>query len=155
MHAVRRPAGIWAAGQQQQQLPRKFCFIARFLMWGGFKATILEHRMLPLVHAPPYYHHHHHHQGFEKTGLGERIATLFVRALGKSTLGLSIGLNVAEALMAPAMPSTSARAGGIFVPIIKSLASSAGSEPGGYLWGIDISPWSTETVSCQCSGMAK
>lgn len=68
-------------------------------------------------------------KGFEKTGLGERIATLFVRALGKSTLGLSIGLNVAEALMAPAMPSTSARAGGIFVPIIKSLASSAGSEP--------------------------
>jgi hypothetical protein len=69
-------------------------------------------------------------QGFEKTGLGERIATLFVRALGKSTLGLSYGLNVAEALMAPAMPSTSARAGGIFVPIIKSLAGSVGSEPG-------------------------
>ena len=32
--------------------------------------------------------------------------------------------------MAPAMPSTSARAGGIFVPIIKSLAHSVGSEPG-------------------------
>ncbi|EFJ52818.1 hypothetical protein VOLCADRAFT_86172 [Volvox carteri f. nagariensis] len=69
-------------------------------------------------------------KGFEKTGLGERIATLFVRALGRSTLGLSFGLNVAEALMAPAMPSTSARAGGIFVPIIKSLAASVGSEPG-------------------------
>ncbi|KAG2492701.1 hypothetical protein HYH03_009114 [Edaphochlamys debaryana] len=69
-------------------------------------------------------------KGFEKTGLGERIATMFVRALGSSTLGLSIGLNVAEALMAPAMPSTSARAGGIFVPIIKSLAKTAGSEPG-------------------------
>ncbi|KAG2438480.1 hypothetical protein HXX76_005033 [Chlamydomonas incerta] len=69
-------------------------------------------------------------KGFEKTGLGERIATLFVKALGKSTLGLSYGLNVAEALMAPAMPSTSARAGGIFVPIIKSLAHSVGSEPG-------------------------
>ncbi|GFR42213.1 hypothetical protein Agub_g3104 [Astrephomene gubernaculifera] len=69
-------------------------------------------------------------KGFEKTGLGERIATLFVRALGHSTLGLSFGLNVAEALMAPAMPSTSARAGGIFVPIIKSLAATAGSHPG-------------------------
>ncbi|KXZ52146.1 hypothetical protein GPECTOR_10g775 [Gonium pectorale] len=69
-------------------------------------------------------------KGFEKTGLGERIATMFVRALGRSTLGLSFGLNVAEALMAPAMPSTSARAGGIFVPIIKSLAASAGSQPG-------------------------
>ncbi|GFH07983.1 uncharacterized protein HaLaN_02877, partial [Haematococcus lacustris] len=47
-------------------------------------------------------------KGFEKTGLGERIANLFVRAMGKSTLGLSYGLNVAEALLAPAMPSTSA-----------------------------------------------
>jgi Sodium:sulfate symporter transmembrane region len=28
-------------------------------------------------------------QGFEKTGLGERVATLFVKAFGKSTLGLA------------------------------------------------------------------
>ncbi|KAL6754020.1 2-oxoglutarate/malate translocator [Haematococcus lacustris] len=69
-------------------------------------------------------------KGFEKTGLGERIANLFVRAMGKSTLGLSYGLNVAEALLAPAMPSTSARAGGIFMPIIKSLSQAAGSNPG-------------------------
>lgn len=55
---------------------------------------------------------------------------MFVKVLGKNTLGLSYGLNVAEALMAPAMPSTSARAGGIFVPIIKSLASANGSEAG-------------------------
>lgn len=31
--------------------------------------------------------------------------------MGKSTLGLAYGLNVAEAVLAPAMPSTSARAG--------------------------------------------
>ncbi len=37
---------------------------------------------------------------------------MFVAAMGKSTLGLSLGLNVAETLLAPAMPSTSARAGG-------------------------------------------
>lgn len=55
---------------------------------------------------------------------------MFVRAMGKSTLGLSVGLNVAETLLAPAMPSTSARAGGIFMPIIKSLSQSAGSNPG-------------------------
>ncbi len=30
-------------------------------------------------------------QGFEKTGLGERVATLFVQAFGKSTLGLAYG----------------------------------------------------------------
>ena len=70
-------------------------------------------------------------QGFQKTGLGERVATLFVRAFGKSTLGLAYGLSFAEALIAPAMPSTTARAGGIFMPIMDSLSKNAGSEPGG------------------------
>ncbi|KAJ7946195.1 Dicarboxylate transporter 2.1, chloroplastic [Quillaja saponaria] len=69
-------------------------------------------------------------RGFVKTGLGDRIATYFVKCLGKSTLGLSYGLTISEALIAPAMPSTTARAGGVFLPIIKSLSLSAGSEPG-------------------------
>ena len=73
-------------------------------------------------------------QGFEKTGLGQRIANLFVKAMGKSTLGLAIGLNIAETLLAPAMPSTSARAGGIFMPIIKSLSEASGSYPGTEEW---------------------
>ncbi|KAK1385939.1 dicarboxylate transporter 2.1, chloroplastic [Heracleum sosnowskyi] len=68
-------------------------------------------------------------RGFVKTGLGDRIATYFVKWLGKSTLGLSYGLTLSEALIAPAMPSTTARAGGVFLPIIKSLSLSAGSEP--------------------------
>ena len=49
--------------------------------------------------------------------------------MGKSTLGLSYGLTFSELLIAPAMPSTTARAGGVFLPIIKSLSLSAGSEP--------------------------
>ncbi len=69
-------------------------------------------------------------QGFEKTGLGRRVATIFVKWFGKSTLGLAYGLAAAEALLAPAMPSTTARAGGIFMPIINSLSRSAGSMPG-------------------------
>ncbi|KAK9110748.1 hypothetical protein Sjap_018808 [Stephania japonica] len=68
--------------------------------------------------------------GPDRTGLGDRIATYFVKWLGKSTLGLSYGLTVSEALIAPAMPSTTARAGGVFLPIIKSLSLSAGSRPG-------------------------
>lgn len=68
-------------------------------------------------------------RGFVKTGLGDRIATYFVKWMGKSTLGLSYGLVFSEVLIAPAMPSTTARAGGVFLPIIKSLALSAGSEP--------------------------
>ncbi|XWS68260.1 hypothetical protein CRYUN_Cryun04dG0075500 [Craigia yunnanensis] len=69
-------------------------------------------------------------RGFVKTGLGDRIATYFVKWLGKSTLGLSYGLTLSEALIAPAMPSTTARAGGVFLPIIKSLSLSAGSRAG-------------------------
>jgi hypothetical protein len=68
-------------------------------------------------------------RGFVKTGLGDRIATYFVKWLGGSTLGLSYGLTISEACIAPAMPSTTARAGGVFLPIIKSLSLSAGSKP--------------------------
>ncbi|GAU24103.1 hypothetical protein TSUD_388960 [Trifolium subterraneum] len=68
-------------------------------------------------------------RGFVKTGLGDRIATYFVKWMGKSTLGLAYGLTFSEVLIAPAMPSTTARAGGVFLPIIKSLSLSAGSEP--------------------------
>lgn len=68
-------------------------------------------------------------RGFEKTGLGERVAQIFVKLFGKSTLGLAYGLSIAEVFIAPAMPSTTARAGGIFMPIINSLSLSAGSKP--------------------------
>jgi DASS family divalent anion:Na+ symporter len=50
-------------------------------------------------------------KGFEKTGLGERLANIFVSAMGKSTLGLAYGLSLAELLLSPALPSTTARAG--------------------------------------------
>ena len=59
-------------------------------------------------------------KGFVQTGLGDRVATFFVKMLGKSTLGLSYGLSISEAILAPAMPSTTARAGGVYLPIIKS-----------------------------------
>lgn len=68
-------------------------------------------------------------KAFEKTGLGERVANVFVSAVGQSTLGLAYSLAIAETLMAPAMPSCTARAGGIFMPVIKFLAKSRGSDP--------------------------
>mmetsp|Transcript_29394 Transcript_29394/g.49375 ORF Transcript_29394/g.49375 Transcript_29394/m.49375 type:complete len:573 (+) Transcript_29394:95-1813(+) len=68
-------------------------------------------------------------RGFVKTGLGDRVATLFVKYLGSSTLGLAYGLTLSEAAIAPAMPSTTARAGGVYLPIIASLADNAGSKP--------------------------
>ena len=50
---------------------------------------------------------------------------MFDGAAGKSTLGLSYGLTISEAILAPAMPSTTARAGGVYLPIIQSLAKQA------------------------------
>jgi anion transporter len=68
-------------------------------------------------------------RGFVKTGLGDRVATMFVKFLGKSTLGLAYGLALSEALISPAMPSTTARAGGVYLPIITSLGNNAESYP--------------------------
>ncbi|OIT07479.1 PREDICTED: dicarboxylate transporter 2.2, chloroplastic-like [Nicotiana attenuata] len=68
-------------------------------------------------------------RGFIKTGLGDRVALCFVSWLGKNTLGLSYGLALSEAAISLAIPSTTARAGGIFLPIIKSLAVTADSHP--------------------------
>ena len=65
---------------------------------------------------------------FIKTGLGIRIAYHFMRVLGKSSLGLAYGLVVTDLVLAPAIPSNTARAGGIIYPILKSLCASLGSD---------------------------
>ena len=57
--------------------------------------------------------------GFIKSGLGSRIAYSIVSLFGKTTLGLTYSLVFAEALLAPAIPSVAARAGGIFFPLAK------------------------------------
>jgi DASS family divalent anion:Na+ symporter len=68
-------------------------------------------------------------RGFIKTGLGTRLAYYFVRRFGKSTLGLAYGLGVADLLLSPAIPSNTARAGGVIFPIMKSIAVTFGSIP--------------------------
>lgn len=68
-------------------------------------------------------------RGFIKTGLGNRIAFLFIRIFGKSSLGLAYGLGLADVCLAPAIPSNTARGGGIIYPIMKSMAINFGSLP--------------------------
>lgn len=68
-------------------------------------------------------------RGFIKTGLGARISYLFVKKFGKKTLGLSYSLLFSDLLLAPAIPSNTARAGGIIFPIIRSLSETFGSKP--------------------------
>jgi DASS family divalent anion:Na+ symporter len=69
-------------------------------------------------------------RGFIKTGLGARIAYNFMALLGKNTLGLSYGLAATDLVLAPAIPSNAARAGGIIMPIMASLSRAYGSNPG-------------------------
>lgn len=69
-------------------------------------------------------------RGFVKTGLGSRIAYMFVRAFGSSTLGLSYALAFSDLLLAPVVPSNTARGAGILFPIVNSLCVEQGSTPG-------------------------
>ncbi|HEY6805226.1 MAG TPA: DASS family sodium-coupled anion symporter [Pyrinomonadaceae bacterium] len=69
-------------------------------------------------------------RGMIKTGLGRRIAFLFIRAIGKHSLGLGYALISTEAILGAAIPSTGARSGGIIFPIAKSLAEAYDSKPG-------------------------
>jgi len=67
--------------------------------------------------------------GFIKTGLGSRIAYYFVVLFGKRTLSLGYSLLCSDLLLAPAVPSVTARTGGVVYPVAKGLAKSFGSDP--------------------------
>jgi L-tartrate/succinate antiporter len=78
--------------------------------------------------------------GYEITGLGRRIALLLVAALGRNTLGLGYAIAAADLVLAPFMPSNTARSGGTIYPVVKSIPPLYGSTPevnpraiGGYL----------------------
>ena len=69
-------------------------------------------------------------RGMIKTGLGRRIAFIFIRAIGKHSLGLGYALVSTDMLLAMFIPSNGARAGGIIFPIAKSVAEAYDSRPG-------------------------
>lgn len=68
-------------------------------------------------------------KGFIKTGLGERIALLMIRYFGKRTLGLAYALSLADLILAPATPSSTARSGGVIYPIATALSHTFKSYP--------------------------
>ena len=69
-------------------------------------------------------------RGMIKTGLGRRIALLFVRAIGSRSLGLGYSLISTDLVLATIIPSNAARSGGIIFPIAKSIAETYESRPG-------------------------
>lgn len=62
------------------------------------------------------------------SGLGERLAYLFVKAFGCSTIGLAYGLGLADLVASPAIPSNTARSGYVY-PVMTSVARAFGSVP--------------------------
>jgi divalent anion:Na+ symporter, DASS family len=67
-------------------------------------------------------------KGVIKSGLGHRVAMLLIRRYGKNTLSLGYCIAVTDTIIAPAIPSNTARSGILF-PIIHALALDTGSEP--------------------------
>jgi DASS family divalent anion:Na+ symporter len=65
-----------------------------------------------------------------KTGLARRIALGFVSAFGKNSTGVASALILSDVTLATIIPSNTARAGGVILPITKSIAELYGSRPG-------------------------
>lgn len=93
--------------------------------------------------------------GYEKTGLGRRIALLLVKVMGRRTLTLGYAVAIADTVLAPFTPSNTARSGGTIFPVIKNLPPLYGSQPndpsarriGGYVM------WTALAVTCVTSSM--
>jgi L-tartrate/succinate antiporter len=67
--------------------------------------------------------------GYEKTGLGKRIALWLVKAMGRSTLTLGYAVTIADTVLAPFTPSNTARSGGTVYPVIRNLPALYDSKP--------------------------
>jgi L-tartrate/succinate antiporter len=67
--------------------------------------------------------------GYEKTGLGRRIALMLVKVMGRRTLTLGYAVTIADLLLAPFTPSNTARSGGTVYPVIRNLPALYDSKP--------------------------
>ncbi|HSB64090.1 MAG TPA: anion permease [Thermoanaerobaculia bacterium] len=68
--------------------------------------------------------------GYEKSGLGRRLALSLVKKMGKSSLGLGYATAFSDVILAPFTPSNTARSGGTIFPVIRNIPGLYGSEPG-------------------------
>jgi DASS family divalent anion:Na+ symporter len=66
----------------------------------------------------------------KQTGLGTRVGYLFIQRFARSPLSLGYSMAAADLVLAPFIPSDTARGGGVVFPITRSVAAAFGSEPG-------------------------
>jgi L-tartrate/succinate antiporter len=123
----------WVLFSQKQLAEPGFDLTGRSLDWAlaGFASSTVWLVFAAFMFA----------RGYEKTGLGRRIALLLVRALGRNTLTLGYATMLTDVLLAPVTPSNTARSGGTIFPIVCNLPPLYDSLPhdpsarkiGGYL----------------------
>ncbi len=63
-------------------------------------------------------------------GLARRIALLFVRAIGRTSLGVAYALQMTDVTLASGVPSITARSAGMVLPIARSISELFDSRPG-------------------------
>ncbi len=63
-------------------------------------------------------------------GLARRIALLFVRAVGQTSLGVAYALQMTDVTLASGVPSITARSAGMVLPIARSISELFDSRPG-------------------------
>jgi len=92
--------------------------------------------------------------GYQKTGLGKRISLVMIKYMGKSSLGLGYAVAFADLVLAPFMPSNTARGGGTIYPIAINIPIIFNSTPeheprkmGAYI------TWIAMTATCVTSSM--
>jgi DASS family divalent anion:Na+ symporter len=64
------------------------------------------------------------------TGFGMRVGYAFIQRFARNPLAVGYSIAAADLVLAPFIPSDTARGGGIVFPITRSVASAFGSEPG-------------------------
>ncbi len=111
----------WLLFSPEQLAAPGFKFTATALAWvvSGFSNSVIW-----LIFAAFMFG-----TGYEKTGLGRRIALLLVKKMGHKTLLLGYAIMFSELLLAPVTPSNSARGAGIIYPIIRNLPPLYDSQP--------------------------
>ena len=67
--------------------------------------------------------------GYQKSGLGRRIALFLIKKLGRRSLGLGYAVALADLVLAPFIPSNTARSGGTIFPIVNNVPAIYGSTP--------------------------
>jgi DASS family divalent anion:Na+ symporter len=65
-----------------------------------------------------------------QTRLGMRVGYTFIAKFGKRPLALGYSFACSDLILAPFVPSDTARGGGIISPIVRSVGHALGSEPG-------------------------